>query len=98
MAVRDAFAISRGNDLTVGQTIVLLDLLDRPRQSMANIAQGLGTSPSACTQVVDNLVKKALLERLAEPTDRRVVYVDLSDSGRNLAERLVRCEAATSVA
>ena len=57
-------------------------LIERPLQSMASIARSLGINPSACTQVVDSLVEQMLLERSAEPTGRRVVSVDLSDSGQ----------------
>ena len=88
MAVKDAFVIGRQASLTFAQAIVLMDLSDHPRQRMSTLASSLGISRSACTQIVGSLVKKSFLERSANDADRRVVYVDLTASGRALVERI----------
>ena len=47
--------------------------------------QGCGL-PSA-TSMVDRLVRKGLVERVQDPSDRRVVACQLTDEGRKAVER-----------
>jgi DNA-binding MarR family transcriptional regulator len=56
---------------------------------MRELARKLGSSFSNATVLVDRLVDRSLVERLAEPQDRRVVLVWTTRKGRRLIERLV---------
>ncbi len=48
---------------------------------MAEIARYLHLSPASLTTAVNVLVKKNYVSRRYSPTDRRVIYVDLSETG-----------------
>ena len=71
-----------GLDMTIPQirTLVLLERMGPLR--MGNIAIYLGRALSATTTVMDRLVEKGLVDRVADPSDRRVVICQLSVVGR----------------
>ena len=56
---------------------------------MRELARGLGGSLSNATVLVNRLVDQGLVERLADPQDRRVVLVRATEDGRRFVERLV---------
>lgn len=53
---------------------------------MRELARKMGGSFSNATVLVDRLVERGLVERLAESQDRRVVLVWVSEEGRRLIE------------
>ena len=63
---------------------------------MRELARKLGGSFSNATVLVDRLVDRSLVERLAEPQDRRVVLVRTTRKGGRLIERLVTSWRALS--
>ena len=79
-----------GLDMTIPQirTLVLLERMGPLR--MGNIAIYLGRALSATTTVMDRLVEKGLVDRVADPSDRRVVICQLSESGEQAIKRFWR--------
>ena len=79
-----------GLDMTIPQikTLVLLERMGPLR--MGSIAIFLGRALSATTTVVDRLVEKSLVDRVADPDDRRVVICKLTDRGEQAIERFWR--------
>jgi len=71
--------------LSTSQCRALLFLLGREDATMSALSGGLVISLSAATGIVDRLIKKDLVERYRDETDRRVVRVQLSDTGREVA-------------
>ena len=80
----------KGLDMTIPQirTLVLLERMGPLR--MGNIAIYLGRALSATTTVMDRLVEKGLVDRVADPSDRRVVICQLSESGEQAIKRFWR--------
>jgi DNA-binding MarR family transcriptional regulator len=68
-------------ELTMPQLRTLLLLEGGPRR-MSEIATYLGSALPSATTMVDRLVAKHLVERVADPTDRRVVTCRLTEQGR----------------
>lgn len=58
--------------------------------TMSHLARRLDISVSAATDVADRLVRQALAERRADPRDRRVVVLALSEEGRRIVGRIER--------
>jgi DNA-binding MarR family transcriptional regulator len=54
---------------------------------MSAIAQALSYSKQSLTVIVDQLEKDGLVERLPDPTDRRVSKIALTDKGKSLMAR-----------
>ena len=73
-------------DMTIPQIKTLFLLESAGPSRMGRIAGSLGIAVSATTTVVDRLVERALVERLSDPKDRRVVICELTKRGREAAE------------
>jgi DNA-binding MarR family transcriptional regulator len=71
------------SDMTVAQLRILLFLYTGGPSRMSIIASSIGIAVSTATGIVDNLVKKDLVVRRADPEDRRLVICDLSPQGQD---------------
>ena len=70
------------SDTTIAQLRILLLLHIRNSARMSSIASELDIALPTATGIVDNLVKKELVIRDADPGDRRVVICKLSPVGQ----------------
>ena len=77
-------------ELTIPQVKTLFLLENAGPSRMGSIAGSLGIAVSATTTVVDRLVERGLVMRLADPKDRRVVICELTERGRQAAENFWR--------
>lgn len=78
-------------NMSTPQFKALLLIPDEEGVRMRELAHRLGGSFSNATVLVDRLVDRGLVERLADPQDRRVVLVRATEEGRQLIEQLVTC-------
>jgi MarR family 2-MHQ and catechol resistance regulon transcriptional repressor len=72
------------HELTISQFGVLEAVYHRGPLAQKDVAQKILKSDGNLTMVIDNLVKRALVERVRDETDRRRVYVHLTARGRDL--------------
>lgn len=77
------------NDLTMAQLRTLGLLHDGPRR-MSDLASFLGIGLPSATSVVTRLESKQLVERIHDPSDRRVVTCRLTPRGQEQIEALWR--------
>ncbi|MGW9403292.1 MarR family winged helix-turn-helix transcriptional regulator [Arthrobacter sp. NPDC055585] len=78
-----------GWDLTASQSSVMSTLVDRGPLRMGELAALEGVQLPSATSVVNGLVKLDLVERRADPADRRAVVIDLTRKGREQVDQLV---------
>ena len=71
----------RSLGMTIPQIKTLVVLQHKGPMRMGEIANFLGSTLSATTSIVDRLVDKQLIERDADPNDRRVVICKLTPEG-----------------
>jgi MarR family transcriptional regulator, transcriptional regulator for hemolysin len=64
-----------------------LRLLERDGLRMRELARELDISEPAATALADRLVRGGFVERHTDPTDRRIVRLELSRKGRDLMSR-----------
>jgi DNA-binding MarR family transcriptional regulator len=76
-------------DMSTPQLKALLLISEEEGIRMRELARRLGGSFSNATVLVDRLVDRGLVERLADPEDRRVVLVRTADEGQQLIEQLI---------
>jgi len=78
--------------LSEGRFQILVRLKHQPggRFAMGELAEMLAVSPRTVTGLVDNLERDGLVKRVDDPTDRRSVYAELTDQGRERIETLWR--------
>jgi DNA-binding MarR family transcriptional regulator len=68
------------------QVACLLALLDNGPISPSQIAKKIMVESSTVTGIIDRLEQKGLVTRARVSPDRRVITIELTDSGRRLAE------------
>ncbi|MBS1253911.1 MAG: Multidrug resistance operon repressor [Anaerolineales bacterium] len=76
-----------GRWLTMGQ-FRLLHLIQKGVGSVSDLARCQNVSQPTISRQVDGLVKKGLVARKPDPTDRRVNHLELSDRGVELLQDL----------
>ena len=75
--------------LTPRQMAALVHLATYGRQTMSELASGLGIGRAAASEMVERLSEKAVVVREADPDDRRIVYVGLASGAKRLVDRVV---------
>ena len=90
----------RGLGVTPAQSRLLRTLAhceSPPR--MADLAQGLEVVPRAVTTLVDGLEASGKVRRMPDPTNRRVIRIELTDDGHKALRELhdVRRSAAEEI-
>ncbi|MGG2064571.1 MarR family winged helix-turn-helix transcriptional regulator [Bacillus sp. S14(2024)] len=67
---------------------VLRALYWKSPQMASQIASEVNVTSSHITAVTDRLVRKGLVMRKRSDSDRRIVYLEITDSGKEVAEKL----------
>ena len=80
----------QGLEMTIPQAKTLLLLGEMGPSRMGTISGYLGSALSATTNIVNRLVERELVERVSDPSDRRVVICRLTSQGEEAAERFWR--------
>ncbi|MFI2735545.1 MarR family winged helix-turn-helix transcriptional regulator [Streptomyces sp. NPDC018711] len=77
-------------DLTPSETNALAILADGRGRTVSELGAAAGTRPTTLTSVLDRLERRGHITRGTRPGDRRVVVVELSESGRLTADTIRR--------
>jgi DNA-binding MarR family transcriptional regulator len=73
-----------GEEVTLPQYRALVVLASRGPQRVVDLAAILGVTASTATRMCDRLVRKGLIRRQRQASDRRSVRVSISADGREL--------------
>lgn len=76
------------NRVTLPQLRVLVIIASRGPQNLNSVAQALGVHPSNVTRICNKLVHGGLIHRGDDPTDRRHLVLQLTESGRQLVHTI----------
>ena len=74
-----------GSDLTNAQWLPMLKLHLGHASTVAELARACNLDAGAMTRMLDRLEAKGLCKRIRSETDRRVVNIALTDTGRTVA-------------
>lgn len=89
-AMRGRFhGVLREHGLTFPQWILLKDLRRNGRMSVSEIAETLDVSSANVTGIVDRLETAEFAERSRSPDDKRVVFVHITEKGRQKTDEVV---------
>ena len=80
-ALRSRMRANRGG-LSVPQFRAMMFVRRNPGSSLSQIAEHLGTSVPAASELVSRLVAQGLVIRVTDPMERRRIRLTLSDDGR----------------
>ena len=84
--VREYEEAAAQHGVTPQQAKALLALDDA--LPMRRLAERLGAEPSNITGIVDRLQARGLVERQADPTDRRIKLIAATDAGKSVTAEL----------
>lgn len=74
--------------VTLAQCHVLLEIEGNAMANLGTLAQKLDLDISTLSRTVDNLVKLGYVRRETDASNRRQLLIQLSDSGRELADAI----------
>ncbi len=89
-AIRQHMRSSRATGLTVPQFRALVFVRRHPATDLSGIAEHLGTSVPAASELVNRLVRQGLVLRSTDERERRRICLTLSDEGTAHLERAER--------
>jgi DNA-binding MarR family transcriptional regulator len=81
-------------DLTLSQYRIVVVLAARGPQRTVDLARELTLHPSTVTRTCDRLIRRGLLHRQHRQLDRRVAWLALSESGKELIGQVMRRRTA----
>ena len=76
-------------EISLPQLHVLITLQERQTMTVSELANLLGISMPSTSSIVDRMEERGLLTRTRDLVDRRVVTVDITDHGKQLAEEFM---------
>jgi DNA-binding MarR family transcriptional regulator len=79
-------ALNKKFNVSAPQVATLLTLFDEGPLSPSMIARHIMVNSSTVTGIIDRLEQKGLVFRLRNSPDRRIVTVELTESGKKLAQ------------
>lgn len=80
--------LRQGLELTRTQLEIILMFVEQPVWTMSALAERLALTPGAVTQTVETLVRRDLIARRPDDTDRRITRLHLGPAGRQLTDQL----------
>lgn len=85
-------------DLSPHQARALAVVVERDGVRLSDLAEALHIAPRSATEVADGLQERALVERTADPGDRRAVILRPTAEGRRVRAEVGRARAADNEA
>ena len=67
----------------------VLELCARSPARASEVARAIGITPAGATDVIDRLERRRFVRRIADPTDRRAVRVELTDAGVRIHREVI---------
>lgn len=71
-----------------------LEAISGGAHHVSSVADVCGRHVSSASRFVDSLVARGLVDRAADPDDRRAVRLSLTDAGHSMIERIEQAQAA----
>ena len=82
--------VQTGHDLTFSQFVTIKKLAGGIA-SVTDLARAAELNPGAMTRLLDRLAEKGLVERVADPGDRRALHIHLTDAGTAIWRDIDQC-------
>ena len=82
--------VRAGHDLTFSQFVTIKKLAGGIA-SVTDLARAAELNPGAMTRLLDRLENKGLIERVADPGDRRALHIHLTDAGVAIWRDIDQC-------
>ena len=81
-----------GHDLSIEHAIILKHLIEKEGQTQQQLAENTFKHKTSITFLIDKMVRKNLVVRVPDQTDRRNKLIYLTDKGRNILNDAIGSE------
>lgn len=88
-SMKGMLAFTRDRSISFSQISILMHLHHKGKSSVSDIAEKLGTTPAAASQLINKLEQDHLVQRHEGTPDRRIRQIELEKSGREFVEALI---------
>jgi DNA-binding MarR family transcriptional regulator len=75
--------------ISIAHWYYLRVLAERGKLNQLELSKRVGIASTTAVPALDNMEKRGLLKRIRDPKDRRKYYVCITDSGRDLVDKLL---------
>ena len=79
-------------NMSLPQFTCIFILSKMGKAKMSDLADALTLSYASATNLINKLCDSGYVERYDDPSDRRVVYVELSDKGKEITQSLLNSD------
>jgi len=79
-------------DVPLAQLKSLLIIAGKGETNFSTLAQDLGVTPGDVTGIIERLVEQGLVSRKPSPEDRRIIWLQATDKGRDLLANLMESQ------
>lgn len=69
-------------DITVAQIVCLYEIYEKGAHTLSLLSKNVHLSTSTLVGIIDRLEEKGLVKRTRDITDRRAIFIDITDKGR----------------
>ncbi|MCJ7744343.1 MAG: MarR family transcriptional regulator [Dehalococcoidales bacterium] len=87
-----AIASWRELDVPLAQLKSLLIIAGKGETNFSTLAQDLRVTPGNVTGIIERLVEQGLVSRKPSPEDRRIIWLQATDKGRDLLANLMESQ------
>lgn len=77
-----------GSNVNLAQCHTILELGEQSRTTIGELAKSMGLDKSTLSRTIDNLVKKGLVNRVPNPSDRRYTLINLTKEGESTRKQI----------
>ncbi len=88
-SLAEYFGFLKSTDVSMQQAYVLTHIYHNGPSKISEICEHMTVSVPAASQMIDRLKKQNLVERIADPGDRRVRHVILSEQGESFVKQSI---------
>ncbi|HMN00455.1 MAG TPA: MarR family transcriptional regulator [Anaerolineales bacterium] len=88
-SMKGMLAFTRDRNISFSQISILMHLYYKGKSSVSDIAEKLGTTNAAASQLIKKLEQEHLVKRYEGAPDRRVRQIELEKSGRKFVEAMI---------
>jgi MarR family transcriptional regulator, organic hydroperoxide resistance regulator len=86
--IGEEWKLRSGDNLPLSHFRMLTILYRKEQQKVAELAECLQVTSGAITGIADKLIKRGYIRRHRDETDRRVVYLQLTEEGKSAVKSL----------
>lgn len=86
----DLLTFAKENDLSMSQLGALFHIHRRGATGVSRLGDDLGVTSAAASQILERLVRLALVTRTEDPQDRRLRQLELTAEGRQVLQASLR--------